>query len=158
MQGQYVVVLVGVNDLKQPDVKCTADVKQVYSRFEHKIKQIKLINKKCKIFVVPALPTKSAALNLKVMDFNQHLIWDLPNTCADVSHVSGVARFLDERSGLLSESLSKSRDDPLHISPGGKALLVRLMKDAIFARRSGKRDSRHFSTVAKAPGRSGPDA
>ena len=98
------------------------------------------------------LPSKLMSLNKKILDFDDLLINELPRLCSNVSVVRGGGEFLDTRSGLLSENLSKSRQDPLHINSAGRGLLVRLIKDAIFNRKKGKIDSRPFNVVAKAGG------
>ena len=147
-----VVLALGVNDLKQNNIKNFNDVKQVYSTYKSKVIEIKRLNRKCKIFVVPALPSKSVSLNRIILDFDDLLINDLTQACGYVSSVRGISEFVDHHTGLLRESLSRSRDDPLHINSAGHGLLVRTIKKAIFNRKGGKRDSRMTSSVVGAPG------
>ena len=59
-----------------------------------------------------------------------------------MSIVGGTAQFVDRESGLLSESLSRYRDDPIHLNSAGVGMLVRLIKNAIF---QGKKSSKVHS-------------
>ena len=157
-----VVLHVGVNDLKQEEVKNTRDVEAVYEKFKSKVFDIVELNPKVKLIVFPVLPTGSEVLNMRVLDYNRLITNDLPRSCCNVSVVDGVQRFLGNARfagcsprNLLSESLTRKRGDVLHINEAGCALLVSLMKDAIRSRRGGFRDSRRYGTVAKAGGKSG---
>lgn len=130
-----VVIAVGVNDLKFNNVKNINDVRSIYCNYRSKIMEIKRINNRCMIFILPVLPTKLMSINRKVMDFNNLIISDLPCACDSVTIIGGVTQFLDRFSGLLSESLSGSRGDTLHINGSGVALMVRLIKTTIFQKK-----------------------
>ncbi len=65
------VILCGINDIKQPDVKCERDIKNLCDLLMLKVKQIKLLNSKCSIYVCPLLPTKDFNLNKRVNLFNK---------------------------------------------------------------------------------------
>ena len=100
----------GIYKQTNKEIKSYSNVQQVYSDYCAKVKDIVSINSKCKIVVVPALPTKSAELNRKVLDFDDLLINNLPQMCRNVTRVRGVSGFVDGRTGLLRESLSKKPD------------------------------------------------
>ena len=146
-----VVLALGVNDIKQDNIRNLNDVKSVYNEYKSKVMEIQRLNSRSKIFVVPALPTKSMSLNRRILDFDDLLINDLPRSCNNVSSVTGISRFVDNRE-LLKESLSKKPDDLIHINAAGRGLFVKMIKLAIFDRKRGRQDSRPFSAVAKAPG------
>ena len=120
----------------------------MYDAYCTKVRNIVRLNPKSKIVVVPALPTKSAALNKRVLDFDDLLINNLPQACRNVTSARGVSRFVDSHTGLLKEWLSKHRDDALHINESGRALLVRLVKDELYKRKQGKTGSRPWNHVA----------
>ena len=129
-----VVVMVGINNLKGSNIS-PADVENLYSKYEGKILEIEKLKWRCKIFVVPVLPTKLVTVNRKIIKFNDFILGDLLQSFNSVWIVGGSARFLDRESDLLSESLSKHRGDPLHINSAGVGMLVRFIKDAIFQRK-----------------------
>ena len=133
-----VVLMVGTNNLKKNNVS-VADVKAIYSTYKGKILEIKKLNKRCKIFVVPVLPTKLVTVNRKIMIFNDFILHDLRQSIDSVSIVGGSARFLDRATGLLSESLSKYHNDPLHINSAGVGMLVKFIKESIFQRKQGRK-------------------
>ena len=130
-----VVVAVGANNLKSSDIRNSHDVKRIYVEYKTKIMEIQRLNRGCKIYILPALPTKLMTVNMRIMDFNNLLEHDLPRSCKNVFIVRGVSQLLDRFTGLLSESLSRSRDDFIHINSAGVGLLVRIIKNAIFERK-----------------------
>ena len=73
-----VVVAVGGNNFKSRDISNTHDVKRIYVEYKTKIMDIQRLNRKCKIFIVPALPTKLMAVIRRIVDFNNLLINDFP--------------------------------------------------------------------------------
>ena len=148
---QNVVLSLGVNDVRQSDVKCYDDIKQVYATYKSKLRDINQLNPGAKVFIVPILPTSSEALNAKICDYNRLLINDLHKSFYNVSIVDGVPRFLDSRN-LLKKSLFRKAGDILHINSAGHALLVRLVKDSIFRRRSNFVDGRSYSSSLKGTG------
>ena len=149
---QNVVLSLGVNDVRQSDVKCYDDIKQVYARFKSKLRDINQVNPGAKVFIVPILPASSEALNAKICDYNRLLINDLPKSFYNVSIVDGVPRFLDSRRNLLKKSLFRKTGDILHINSSGHALLVRLVKDSIFRRKRNFVDGRSYSSSLKGTG------
>ena len=149
---QNVVLSLGVNDVRQMNIKCYGDIKQIYARFKSQLRDIDQLNPRAKVFIVPVLPTGSEALNAKICDYNRLLINDLPKSFYNVSIVDGVPRFLDSRRNLLKKSLFRKPGDILHINSAGHALLVRLVKDSIFRRRRRFVDGRSYSSSLKGTG------
>ena len=143
-----VVIVVGTNNLRSRNVNNFNDVKNIYSMYKGKILEIKKLNKRCNIFIVPVLPTKLINVNRKITDFNGLIFRDLPQSCDNVSFID-VSQFVDRRNGLLLESLSRSSEDPLHISSSGVGILVRLIKTCIFQRKRSSKihSSRSLSSI-----------
>ena len=160
-----VVVLCGINDLRQPQVKCEADIRNLCYTLLNKVKQIKQLNSKCFIYVCPLLPTKIADLNRRVNCFNSILLGALTSMGLGVQCVQGFQGFADH-DGMLVHQLSKTLDsrdrpDTLHLNHSGARVLAGLIKRPIFLRFHGgvdrrkgpanRVDGRPFSSVASGP-------
>ena len=65
-----VIILCGINDVRNASVNCPQDVHKLYYQLKSKVGQIKSLNPTCNIYVCPLLPTKDMELNKKV---NLHL-------------------------------------------------------------------------------------
>ena len=138
---QNVVVMCGINDIRQPNVTCEADVRNIFCKLKNKIKLIQHVNSNAKIFVCPALPTKLHDINRRVVYFNKLIMNELVPTSLGVSFVDGFAQFLDQ-SQRLSWGLAKpfdrhGRPDYLHLSPAGTAMLAKTIKHNIIVRSNG---------------------
>ncbi len=132
-----VVVSVGINNLKQRDIRCQADIDRVYHAYKLKIQSIRALNRKANIFIVPVMPTKDHDLNNRAINFNKLLFNDLERSGLGVTHVVGLDDFVDSNNGLLSMRLSKhvdnnGRQDVLHLGPAGVRRFAGLIKRAIF--------------------------
>ena len=127
-----VVLSLGINDIRQPNVKDYSNIKQIYSQFKSKVNCIQKLNPGARIFVVPVLPTGSEELNVKVVDYNRLMIRDLPQAFYSVSIVHSVPRFLDSKRNISKGSLFRKHGDILHINAAGHGLLVKLIKDSYF--------------------------
>ena len=159
------VILCGINDLRQPDVTCERDIRNIFNSLSLKIKQIKQLNRKCFVYVCPLLPTKDADLNRRVNCFNRMLLTSITSMGVGVQCVQGFHGFA-EHSGMLASQLSKSvdrfnRPDTLHLNFQGCRVLAGLIKQAIFFRlhngvdrrkgRTSRVNGRSFSSVASGP-------
>ena len=159
-----VVLLCGINDIRQPDVMSKNDVASCYYQLKLKIRQIKQLSPSTKaVFVCRLLPTKDNSLNMKVDTFNRMLYFDLIPSCKYVVYVGGFERFAHNH--VLADDLSKQYDrhgrpDILHLNKSGARVLAGLIKRSIFFRLNGGVDRRRFaarvdgrlySNVASAP-------
>ncbi|KAL5253021.1 hypothetical protein ACHWQZ_G015695 [Mnemiopsis leidyi] len=128
-----VVLLCGINDIKESHVQCEKDVADCYAELKLKIKQIKLLSPSTKaVFVCQLLPTKDLTLNRKVNDFNRLLHFDLFPTCKDVEFVEGFNQFVCNR--VLAAELSMHLDrhgrfDMLHLNRAGGRVLAGMTDD-----------------------------
>ena len=141
-----VVLMVGINNIKKPDVKCANDVADCYANFRTKVEQIRQLNPKCNILICRLLPTKAPHLNSKVITFNRLIYNDLLRVCSSVQVVDGFIVFADNNE-LLAGHLSKAVDkhgnpDLLHLNRSGVRILAGLIKRCIFSRLHGGRDRR----------------
>ena len=102
-------------------------------------KQIRQLNAKANIFVVPILPTKNHELNRRAIYFNSLIFNDLEHSHLGVIHVLGLDSLLDDN-GLLSERFSRQFDnngrrDVLHLNESGVRRFAGMInKRAIFLR------------------------
>ena len=157
-----VVLLCGINDVRQPDVVNEHDIAGCYNKLKLKIKQIKYLSPSTAVFVCRLLPTKLPQLNRKVDTFNRLIYFDLIPSCRDVVYVESFERFA--RNHVLADDLSKQYDrlgrpDTLHLNRSGARLLASFIKHAVFLRlnggvdkrkRTGNLDGRLYSNVASA--------
>ena len=127
-----VVIMVGTNDLKHSNVT-DQKVKELYKMYKTKVSLIRKYNSKCKIYICPVLPTKSHDMNRRIFMFNRFLYDDLCQSDLKVILVEGFIKFLDKRSNLLNNELSRPDvDDLLHLNERGTSVLVKLVKHSIF--------------------------
>ena len=144
-----VVLLCGINDIKESQIQCENDVANCYAELKQKIKQIKLLSPSTKaVFVCQLLPTKDLILNRKVNDFNKLLHFDLFPSCKDVEYVEGFRNFVCNRvlTAELSMYLDKhGRPDMLHLNRAGARVLAGLIKQSVFLRLNGGIDKRRHT-------------
>ncbi|KAL5252855.1 hypothetical protein ACHWQZ_G015579 [Mnemiopsis leidyi] len=135
------------------------DVGDIYQRYRLKIKQIRSVNRRANIFVVPVLPTGSHEFNQRAIDFNRMLFDDMSRSGlgVGVEHVSGLDSLLDSN-GLLSGRFSRrfdknGRRDVLHLNHTGTRYFARLIKSCIFSRlnRSAERRKSRRSSGSAGP-------
>ena len=143
---QHIVVMCGINDVRQPDVIGPDAVESIYCRLKVKIDQIRALNKTANIYICPLLPTKLSDVNKKVICFNRLINHDLTSSSLGVAFVDGFDGFLDH-SGLLAKELSKTLDkhgnpDKLHLNWKGAAMLAGVIKSTVFHRVNGGVDRR----------------
>ena len=156
-----VVLLCGINDIKETQIQCQSDIADCYALLKQKIKQIKLLSPCTAVFVCQLLPTKDLTLNRKVDDFNRLIHFDLFPTCKDLEYVGGFEQFACNR--VLAAELSMQFDrfgryDMLHLNRAGARVLASLIKQSIFLRfhggvdkrrHTGKVNGRLYSNVAE---------
>ena len=145
-----VVVHCGINSIRQNCVNSHKDVKIIYDEFKSKLDLIKKLNRNCKLYVCPTLPTKRVDYNRKANLFNSFIRNDLVNTNLGVVVVDGFDSFLDH-DGFLAKELSRSKQgDTLHLNGKGIGKLAKLIKTTIFeGKHRGSRivSNRLFSSV-----------
>ena len=160
-----VVILCGINDVKQDNASNQHAIRDLCNTLLDKIKQIKLLNKSCCMHVCQLLPTKDVVLNRRVNYFNKILLNGLATLSFDVQCVQGFHGFA-EYDGKLVDQLSKTvdrhgRPDTLHLNNYGARVLASLIKRSIFCRLQRGEDRRRgqtsrvngrlFSSVAGGP-------
>jgi hypothetical protein len=154
------VLVVGTNDLKKYRVDSKNDINMVYENYKSKISEITRLNSRCKIHIMPVLPTKFANVNRKIIYFNDLLFDDLVKCFPRISLVRGSGQFADSSSGMLSEKLSRRKGDPLHINDAGVCILIRRIKESLFQKKKTSRNAQgnRTSTVSQAgpPGPASP--
>ena len=140
------VILCGVNDLKNEEVKNQHDIEIIYNRLALKIAQIQSVNPCVHVFVCPAIPSKLVNLNRKLIYFNSLIRRRLLPSNFGVSYVDGFDEFCD-RDGLLDRSLSRDlnkhqKPDFLHLNWRGLAKLGQFIRNTVLLRINGGVDKR----------------
>ena len=131
-----VVLMVGTNNLKSKDIKNTTDVRKLYNTYVQKIRDIRQLNKRCRVLVVPVIPSRFVNINYKIGDFNR-MINALPHLFPNVSIVEGIGELADRSNGALATRFARQPDPSgLHVNGIGISILVRCIKVAIFKTKS----------------------
>ena len=143
-----VVLLCGINDVRQPDVTSKNAVAECYNKLKLKVNQIQQLSPKSTVFVCRLLPTKDHQLNMKVDTFNRLIFFDMVPTCKDVVCVDRFWKFA--RNHVLADELSKpfdrhGRPDVLHLNRSGVRMLAGLIKQSVFLRLNGGVDRRRHT-------------
>ena len=171
---QNVVLMCGINNIKKVGTINPYELDSIYQLYVSKIKEIRHINPKCKIYVCPILPTKNFELNQCALYFNNLIFTDLVEKDLGVQYVKGFNSFLErDHSGLLAQDLSREldkqgRQDFLHLNLSGTRMLARYIKQCVFGKfnsnnpstnsnsnnrfiRSNRVNGRSYSSVTESP-------
>ena len=132
-----VVILCGINDVKQKNISSKSDVYNVYSALRLKIEMIHCINPKAHIFVCPLLPSRLFSAVEKINDFNSHIFDDLQFIDYNISIVQGFHDFVGDNH-LLASRYSRGEGDYLHLNVNGINVLANKIKTHIFDRKKGR--------------------
>ena len=151
-----VVLLCGINSIRQRHISSGENVEKLYFDFKDKVMQIRYLNPKCNIYICPILPTKLSDYNMKANSFNELIFNDLlQSSCAAVP-ILGFADLLDSESEFLSPRLSYE-GDALHLNRSGARILAAKIKRAMFLSKisGGFHGSRSYASVASRGARGG---
>ena len=135
-----VILVCGTNDLRVENLKEAGALHQLVDVLALKIKQIKELCPRTKLFVPAVLPSRLHGMNKNIVAFNR-LVGDMLHRNFDQSvwHI-GVGHFLDNR-GLLAMALTRNGDE-IHLGKIGIAKFVRCVKHWVFVRERQER-ARH---------------
>ena len=164
MAYRNVVLMVGTNNLKSKHIKNTADTRALFDSFSHKIKEIRQLNKRCRVFIVPVIPTRYININHKVVDFNNIASRELPRMFPKLFIVRGIGELVDRSNGGTLATRFRRNPDPsgLHINNIGVSLVVGCIKSSIVQAKSrnqgtgSKVSNTPYSAVAGTSGASSP--
>ena len=128
-QHRNIAIMCGTNDL-QPDGP-PPDIPNLVKTLVDKVKQIRVINPKCVVMLVPVLPTRNRQMNRNIISFNR-LVHSWVQECRTSSIIMpGIYQFLDKEE-LLATSLEREDHDGIHIGSRGVSLLVSILKQRIY--------------------------
>ncbi len=152
-----IVLHSGINDIRQPDIT-EDDIMSIYVNLKCKIKSIKHINRRARIFVSPVLPTKDSGLNKKCVAFNSLLFRDLKSL--GVYSIKGYNQFCDITS-RLNDNLAAGASDSLpdiHITDKSRRLLSVCIKRSPFQQKKSSAGSRlQYNNNRRSQGGRQPD-
>ena len=129
-QHRNIAIMCGTNDLRPNGP--TPDIPLLVKTLVSKVKQIRAINPKCVVMLIPVLPTRSEEMNKNVVAFNK-LVHSWVKECGTSSVIMpGIYQFLD-KDGLLATSLEREDHDGIHLGNRGISLLVSILKQNIYS-------------------------
>lgn len=96
-----------------------------------KLRVIKQLNPKAKIYVSPVLPNRIPRMNDNIIKYNC-LVDTMLYECFPDVWFKGIYDFLDQNN-LLSVRLTRT-DDKIHLGPRGIARFVSYIKDCVYSR------------------------
>ena len=121
----------GTNDLRCDSVNCENDVYELVEELRSKLRVVKQLCPKSKVFVMPVLPSRIRAMNTNIMLYNSTVSAMLFRYFPDI-WFRDVSCFLDNQS-LLSSKLTRN-NDCIHLGPRGIAKYVTLVKRCVYER------------------------
>ena len=129
--GEYrnIFLVCGTNDLRPKE---NPQIDELVSKMIGKIKLIKLLNPRCKLFAMPVLPTRDRDMNKNIVMYNRKLCdWIKSMTQIDPSiTMPPVYSFLDSYN-LLATPLTRD-GDKIHLGELGISKFVTLMKELVY--------------------------
>ena len=145
-----VVVMCGINNLKQPSIRNNCDVRACFDTLCCKIREIQQLNGRASVFICPILPTKSHDLNRRAKFFNHLIFTELLPCNLSLMLVTGFGDFLDQNGLLAGEFANQNPRDHLHLNYSrGAAVLASCIKSAIFLRLNGGVDKRKRTSFVR---------
>ncbi len=144
-----IVFMVGTNDVKKSTVESDKDMHTLVEVYRDKIADVRRINPRSNVFIVPVIPCRSDAVNRKIGYFNQLVCTQLVQHFPRLFIVEGTQDFADPYSYQLADRYSKKPDPSgLHLNGKGVSILVVMIKRTIFQAKS--RGSRVHSSKSYA--------
>ncbi len=132
-----VVLMVGTNNIKKNTVKTDSDVQNLVEIYRDKIVDMRRVNPRCNVFIVPVIPCKSDIINRKIGYFNQLVCNELVQHFSRLFVVEGTQNLADPYSYQLADRYSKKPDaSGLHLNEKGISVLVTMIKSSIFRSKS----------------------
>ena len=123
-----IAIVCGTNDLRPVE---KPNIEDLSRKLREKVQQIRLLNPRSKIILMPVLPTREVLMNNNVVAFNRSVTaWFKQLNDPYISNPS-VYDFLD-RSGLLDRKLTRSAGETIHLGKLGLCKFVSLIKNSIY--------------------------
>ena len=126
-----IFVCCGTNSLRCEDVKNDRDIYKAVDELQLKLRGIKQLCPKSKIFVSPVLPSRIPQMNGNIMMYNEIVDSMLRKYFPDI-WFKDVYSFLDSQD-LLSTKFTRA-NDKIHLGPRGIAKFVSHIKLCVFSR------------------------
>ena len=146
-----VVLMVGTNDLKKKTLHRQADIQKLIQVYKKKLDEVKKLNPRCRILIVPVIPSRAQEDVDKINYFNSLITRQLVQHFPNLFIVSGMHEFSDERGNLAGRYDTGDRTG-LHLNTKGIRVLAGYIKSAIFqAKSSGRKvhSNRLYSSAVK---------
>ena len=121
----------GTNDLRCEYINDEEQIHSLVLQLKGKLREIRQLCPRIKIFVVPVLPSRIPKMNENIGKYNELVDHMLYTYFPDIWY-EGIYSFLDNN-GLLSKNLARG-EDKIHLGSKGIAKLVRYIKTCVFQR------------------------
>ena len=137
-EHRNVFLVCGTNDLRVSEKPV---INELVSKMIGKVKQIKLLNPLCKLFVMPVLPTRDRIMNKNITEFNTKLLHQIKNLSEFGQSVfmPPLYSFLDS-SGMLATHLTRDGDS-IHLGTVGISRFVAIIKELVYKNLDSKNSS-----------------
>ena len=152
-----VVIVAGTNNLKRETTRGEGEVQELLKTLRDKLRAIRKLNPRCRLFVVPVLPSRNAAHVDRIRYFNRLICHELVQHLPRLFIVKNIHLFAEPRTGVLSRQYDITHDRTgLHLNELGVRYLVSEIKECVFgAKKAGNRvhSNRLFSSAVTTGGR-----
>ena len=129
------IFIVGTNNLRNGNIASKDDVSKVFKCFDEKIRILQKLRKDIKIIIIPVLPSRFSDMNQHIVCYNRMLFMKYIATRSSFKiKLPALYEFLDEQR-LLRRDLTRD-GDYIHLNTLGLSRLAKVIKDAIFNKKS----------------------
>ena len=139
-----VVIVCGINDLREGQYKRTCDinVSKTFDVLKDKITTISRLKKNINIFISPILPSRSSIYQARAVKFNKLIYSEIIDQNYYKCSILNVTSLCDStyRTDLLDTSYS--RGDQVHLNQSGTRKLAMIIKESIFHKYNSGKGSR----------------
>ena len=151
-----VVLVTGTNNLKQSSVEGREGVQALITTYRNKLQDIRKLNPRCRLLLVPVLPSRNSKTVDKIRYFNTLICNELVQHFSRLFVVPNINLFANPRTGVLDRQYDIPHDKTgLHLNRLGVSWLVREIKSCVFeAGRTGSKvhSNRSYSSAVTTGG------
>ncbi len=113
-------------------------LRKLITLYKRKLEQIRHLNPKCKLFIVPVIPSRASKNTRKIGYFNHLIRNELVQYFPRLYVVSGTDELYDEQ-GTLAHKFDANDRTGLHLNWKGVSVVVQRIKQCIFQVKKGSR-------------------
>ncbi len=145
--------VVGTNDMKKDALYTEAGLRNLLTIYRRKLEQIRSLNPRCQLFIVPIVPSRTHKNTRKINFFNNLIVNELVQYIPRLYIASGLEELCDEQ-GTLARKFDNHDRTGLHLNSKGVSVVVQRIKQCIFqVKRGNKVQSNRLYSSALITGR-----